>query len=1300
MVGSNSISVSYDAPQITRVFPSVVGDQGGFSITVEGSNFGDFSYTYTSVSFEGVAAQGVFVVSSTTIVLRTPPFCLSTQPIRNSSILVSVNGISVSANFTFLFLPVYLGTPFPIQGINPIRIAQVNTFSVNVQCFDVCASTRPNMCDRLNIFIINSFGKIVQNASFTANLSAPSTSRTFSSFPLNLSIGTFHANVVIAPDYAIPSMPLVVDVFPDFALMLNSASNISLLLPPSLVVSAFSFGVSFQQISSSLATATAISVSCPSWSLRVVFYNSTKSFALQSGSSRRLLQTDSSCASVCSVALAVDPTQSTASLYVNGVPSQNMTFNSSNSSGLGLTIGGSGFSGIPISASFAPDLSAQNMMASGQQPNEYVWPLTDINGASVPVSQPSNTSCCPAAPSGSILGNPAIVPTTPLSFKAVLSSVVPSSGLISGGSIVTVSGAGFVNSYLLRCKFYFVFSNSSSTSQVTSASFVDPFTVTCLSSRQSTYGIAYVQVSNDNTVWSDPTIAVTFTYYPSVLSLNSVNSNASSCIVNGAASFVSFWFLLNPNSSTFSPFSNATLITAPSLQVYVGINGGTASIQINSTACGFSGGFSSISLNQWHFFSFNCQNPSSPSFLLDSTVCSNSSVQMFPPDLSSSNRSISFSGINGGVLLSSVVVKSAMSSFEWPLFSGGNTSYEESRIGSCQMQFSSDYSWILMNSPSILPSLYTPTPVVLSYLSDTADLSGDFFAPFTSSLGCVCFKDNGVAAATRYLTVQGVYVNPSTLRCSLPLGQSGKYYVFASNDLVAFRRTTCFDLINCNAAALSVNFTTVLFAPALPLITNGSLSTNVTCSSACSKIAITFWLYLNASSANNLASTHLIDNSAVRVCSVPGFSNRSFYVSNNSCSASTSQPTTAAAVDMWHFFALEVDPSTNGASLSVDYQAIQTCSINALFTQSVSIVFQASLPQVFASISLLSYSNTTGSILNRDAISRLRMTSGAIYSSASLLLAYWPGHELTDNKTIIATVGSASTPAVLVLDGSFTYADVADPFQNPLISLATTTPDTIPNNVQSVVTITGRDFSLSPYLVCIFSSKQCNVNTSLFPLNLNFAACAFPAIYASRTSVSCIVPSLFSQAMINVSVTNSLPGLSSSSSALKVMESVIQVGSFGSVSASTLNANSTTNSSGRTFTFWLYIAQSVQALPEYRFFSVQIVCSNVSNATFSLTLQSGGLLKAYYPTASLPLTTLPSQPTGLSIGWHFMAVTLQPNGLFLYVDNSDFTFAPSNFSCSNSSCVSVSLESTPGNFTQASGGSLIFSQFRIFDGLF
>jgi hypothetical protein len=403
---------------------------------------------------------------------------------------------------------------------------------------------------------------------------------------------------------------------------------------------------------------------------------------------------------------------------------------------------------------------------------------------------------------------------------------------------------------------------------------------------------------------------------------------------------------------------------------------------------------------------------------------------------------------------------------------------------------------------------------------------------------------------------------------------------------------------------------------------------------------------------------------------------------------------------MWHFFALEVDPSTNGASLSVDYQAIQTCSINALFIQSVSIVFQASLPQVFASISLLSYSNTTGSILNRDAISRLRMTSGAIYSTASLLLAYWPGQELTDNKTLISTIISASTPAVLVLDGSFTYADVAVPFQNPVISQATTMPDTIPNNVQSLVTITGRDFSLSPYLVCIFSSKQCNVSTSLFPLNLNFAACAFPAIYASRTSVSCIVPSLFSQAMINVSVTNSLPGLSSSSSALKVMESVIQVGSLGSVSASTLNANSTTNSSGRTFTFWLYIAQSVQALPEYRFFSVQIVCSNVSNATFALSLQSGGLLKAYYPTASLPLTTLPSQPTGLSIGWHFVAVTLQPNGLFLYVDNSDFTFAPSNVSCSNSSCVSVSLESTPVNFTQASGGSLIFSQFRIFDGFF
>ena len=50
----------------------------------------------------------------------------------------------------------------------------------------------------------------------------------------------------------------------------------------------------------------------------------------------------------------------------------------------------------------------------------------------------------------------------------------------------TLATAGFVNSYLLRCKFYFVFSHSSSTTQITSASFVDPFTVTCLSSRQST----------------------------------------------------------------------------------------------------------------------------------------------------------------------------------------------------------------------------------------------------------------------------------------------------------------------------------------------------------------------------------------------------------------------------------------------------------------------------------------------------------------------------------------------------------------------------------------------------------------------------------------------------------------------------------------------------------------------------------------------------------------------------------------------------------------------------------------------
>jgi hypothetical protein len=143
-------------------------------------------------------------------------------------------------------------------------------------------------------------------------------------------------------------------------------------------------------------------------------------------------------ASMCTVALSVDPAQSIASLYVNDALSQNTTFNASNSSGLDFTIGGSGFSVIPMSASFVPDLSAQSMLASDQRPNEYVWPLTDVSGASVQVSQPSNTTCCPPAPSGSVIGEPTIVSTTPLSFKAVLSKVVPSSGLISGGLLVTV----------------------------------------------------------------------------------------------------------------------------------------------------------------------------------------------------------------------------------------------------------------------------------------------------------------------------------------------------------------------------------------------------------------------------------------------------------------------------------------------------------------------------------------------------------------------------------------------------------------------------------------------------------------------------------------------------------------------------------------------------------------------------------------------------------------------------------------------------------------------------------------------
>ena len=325
------------------------------------------------------------------------------------------------------------------------------------------------------------------------------------------------------------------------------------------------------------------------------------------------------------------------------------------------------------------------------------------------------------------------------------------------------------------------------------------------------------------------------------------------------------------------------------------------------------------------------------------------------------------------------------------------------------------------------------------------------------------------------------------------------------------------------------------------------------------------------------------------------------------------------------------------------------------------------------------------------------MTSGGIYTSASFLLAYWPGVELTANNTIVSTVNSASS--VLVLNGSFTYLGVAVPFQNPVISLTATIPDTIPNNVPTVVTVIGRDFSLSPYLVCIYASKQCSAISSLFPLNLSFASCAFPAIFISRTSVGCTVPSSFSQAMISVYVTNSLPGLSLFSTAMKVMESVVQVGNLGSVSA--LNLNSKLAPGSRTFTFWLHTAQLVQSLPEYRFFSVDISCSNISNATFSLTLQSNSLLTAYYPTLSAPLLPLPSQPPAMSAGWHFVAVTIQSDGLFLYVDNSDYTFAPSNFTCSRSSfCLSASLALTPVNITQLRVGSLIFSQFRIFNGSF
>jgi hypothetical protein len=149
-------------------------------------------------------------------------------------------------------------------------------------------------------------------------------------------------------------------------------------------------------------------------------------------------------------------------------------------------------------------------------------------------------------------------------------------------------------------------------------------------------------------------------------------------------------------------------------------------------------------------------------------------------------------------------------------------------------------------------------------------------------------------------------------------------------------------------------------------------------------------------------------------------------------------------------------------------------------------------------------------------------------------------------------------------------------------------------------------------------------------------------------------------------------------------------------------------SRSRTYAFWMFVEKRLQAR---RFFSVDISCSSVTNATFSLSTAADNEIVAEFsqfvnattnisiflqPQPAKPMLQLLSKPA--APGWHFLAVTFQNDSVSMYLDNSDYTFMRTNLSCLNlANANSASLESIPiGN----SSGSLYFSQFRIFNGSF
>jgi hypothetical protein len=249
----------------------------------------------------------------------------------------------------------------------------------------------------------------------------------------------------------------------------------------------------------------------------------------------------------------------------------------------------------------------------------------------------------------------------------------------------------------------------------------------------------------------------------------------------------------------------------------------------------------------------------------------------------------------------------------------------------------------------------------------------------------------------------------------------------------------------------------------------------------------------------------------------------------------------------------------------------------------------------------------SASTRTRDAISRLRMTSGSIYSSSARLDAYCAGQEFTGNQTFLSSIGPAFQS--LFPRRSFTCIELFAPIQNLVTSSISISLGIIPNNVGTAVNVEGRDFTFPPCLSCILASQQCGLNSSPFPLILSFSRCAGKTTILSRNQVLCVVPSTFSQSKILVYVTKSLPGLTSSSTIMRATESVVLIHSFGAVTVA--NLGSVISFSSRTFSSWLFLCNDYQ---DRQFFSVNTSCSSAKKATFFHALQRNCNCMAHFST--------------------------------------------------------------------------------------